>query len=166
MREERGSPKNLLDFFDTVHAQLVLLLVSATSAVIGTDLENVNYRMCDYTPELAAKSDAARCGAHLDYGTMMLVFQYGNRGFECQSPDGEWVAVSGSDVFVFWRKGVRRNTAVMFVASDVPVPLMPLVDQDAGRSFVQSIVNVGYLCIRESIQYSPTAELVPLSWFH
>jgi hypothetical protein len=145
----------VLSFFEDIHNNLVPLLLSATSEIIGTDVgplhaaENVNYRLCDYRPSSSCGGAAPRCGEHRDYGTFSIIFQNGEGGLEYVSPSGEWMPLPGDAVLVLWGlcgqifsgdkiKAVRhrvlktsspvtrRNTAVMFVAPDLDAALMPM----------------------------------------
>ncbi|KAF8241781.1 Clavaminate synthase-like protein [Wilcoxina mikolae CBS 423.85] len=145
----------VLRFFEDIHNNLVPLLLSATSEIIGSDVsalhaaENVNYRLCDYRPSSSHGVAAPRCGEHRDYGTFTIIFQNGEGGLEYFSPSGEWVLLPGDAVLVLWGlcgqifsgdkiKAVRhrvlkttspvarRNTAVMFVAPDLDATLKPM----------------------------------------
>jgi hypothetical protein len=143
-----------VSFFEAMHTTLVPLLLQATSDIVGTDLaplhaaENVNYRLCDYGALTAAPESTNGCGSHRDYGTVSVIFQDGHSGLEVRNAvTGKWEAVPGDAVVMLWgwcatilsgdrvravehrvrrTPGVRRNTAVLFVAPDTDVALKPL----------------------------------------
>jgi isopenicillin N synthase-like dioxygenase len=86
------------------------------------------------------------CGAHTDYGTFSIIFQDGQAGLEVEKPDepGAWVTIPGDATVVLcgWcalilsgdriqaarhsvrrAPGIRRFSAVLFVAPDLGVVL-------------------------------------------
>ena len=71
---------DVLDFFNAVERELVPAVMKATSDAAGIDMamlhreRNHNYRMVDYfTKESNQSEEAARCGAHKDYGTFSII---------------------------------------------------------------------------------------------
>ena len=111
---------------------------------------NINFRLCDYTPNTADPASENGCGAHRDYGTFSIIFQDGTPGLEIEdgSYPGGWRAIHGDATVVLggWcayilsggelravrhrvrrTPGVRRLSAVLFVAPDLDVVLKPLV---------------------------------------
>eukprot|EP01133_Synstelium_polycarpum_P003739 gene3739-4312_t len=138
---------SVVDFFSAVHAKLLPLLLEATSSIVGVDLaplhsqNNVNYRLCDYPTRqtLATAEDGhPRCNEHRDYGTVTILFQNNESGLEYQTASGQWIPVpanagrllSGGQIVAVnhrvLRTTARRNTAVLFVAPNLDVPLTPL----------------------------------------
>ncbi|KAF8242782.1 Clavaminate synthase-like protein [Wilcoxina mikolae CBS 423.85] len=172
LRTDLGSEfTEVLSFFEDIHNNLVPLLLSATSAIIGSDVgtlhtaENVNYRLCDYRPSSSCDVTAPRCGEHRDYGTVTIIFQNGEGGLEYFSPSGEWVALPGDAVMVLWglcgqilsgdkikavrhrvlKTGKRRNTAMMFVAPDLDAALKPMCSgwEDMGKRYRKEVEEGG-----------------------
>lgn len=111
---------------------------------------NINFRLCDYTPSTADPVSENGCGAHRDYGTFSIIFQDGTPGLEVEDETypGGWRAIPGDSTVVLggWcayilsggelravrhrvrrTPGVRRLSAVLFVAPDLDVVLKPLV---------------------------------------
>lgn len=111
---------------------------------------NINFRLCDYTPSTADPASENGCGAHRDYGTFSIIFQDGTPGLEIEdgSCPGGWRAIPGDATVVLggWcayilsggelravrhrvrrTPGVRRLSAVLFVAPDLDVVLKPLI---------------------------------------
>ncbi|CDM26842.1 Oxoglutarate/iron-dependent dioxygenase [Penicillium roqueforti FM164] len=138
------------------------------SILAGTDLSaahtsyNMNYRLCDYNPNTAAPGSSNGCGAHTDYGTFSSIFQDGTPGLELEETPGTWVLVPGDATVVLtgWcavilsgsrvsaakhrvcrSPGVRRLSAVLFVAPDLDVKLKPLGDSQPIRSFSETIMR-------------------------
>ncbi|KAG8940166.1 hypothetical protein FRC04_005610 [Tulasnella sp. 424] len=163
--------KEVLEFFNKLERQLVPNVMRASSAVAGVDLEglhagrNNNFRLVDYFVKgKQASEEAARCGAHRDYGTFSIILQNGaSSGLEYASstaPSG-WKSVPSTDVAVVWgwcasilsndriqaahhrvqstAADTRRQSAVLFVAPDLDVVLKPLVG--TGSRFSQAIRN-------------------------
>lgn len=107
----------------------------------------MNFRLCDYHPDTAAPESSNGCGAHTDYGTFSIIFQDGTAGLELEDVDDGWSPVPGDATVILtgWcalvlsggriraarhrvRRvlGVRRLSAVLFVAPDMDVKLAPL----------------------------------------
>lgn len=158
----------VLDFFNGISAQYVPTVLSSLSILAGTDLAashksyNMNFRLCDYHPETAAPESDNGCGAHTDYGTFSIIFQDGTPGLELEEAPGVWVPVPGDATVVLtgWcavilsgghisaakhrvRRvpGVRRLSAVLFVAPDLDVKLRPLEGLQPAKPFSETIMN-------------------------
>lgn len=141
------------DFFHTLRTAYVPLVLSSLSVLAGVDLgaahqnSNMNFRLCDYHPDTAGPNSSNGCGAHTDYGTFSIIFQDGTAGLELEDADGGWRSVPGDVTVILtgWcalllsggriraarhrvRRvpGVRRLSAVLFMAPDVDVKLAPL----------------------------------------
>ncbi|KAI1455720.1 hypothetical protein F4805DRAFT_435320, partial [Annulohypoxylon moriforme] len=140
-------------------------MLSTLSAAINADLaplhksQNLNFRLCDYTPETAAPESENGCGAHRDYGTFSIIFQDGTSGLEIEDAahPGTWVPVPADKVVMLcgWcafvlsggalravrhrvrrQPGVRRLSAVLFVAPDLDVALKPIAPLATGKDAV------------------------------
>ncbi|KAJ6168392.1 hypothetical protein N7497_001235 [Penicillium chrysogenum] len=160
----------VLDFFNALSAQYVPTILSSLSILAGTDLAaahtsyNMNYRLCDYNPNTAAPDSSNGCGAHTDYGTFSIIFQDGTPGLELEETPGMWAPVPGDATVVLtgWcavilsggrvsaakhrvrrARGVRRLSAVLFVAPDLDVKLKPLGDSQPIRPFSETIMRGG-----------------------
>ncbi|KAJ5977288.1 hypothetical protein N7501_000630 [Penicillium viridicatum] len=158
----------ILNFFNSISAQYVPTILSSLSILAGTDLSvahtsyNMNYRLCDYNPNTAAPESLNGCGAHTDYGTFSIIFQDGTPGLELEETPGTWIPVPGDATVVLtgWcavilsggrvsaarhrvrrAPGVRRLSAVLFVAPDLDVKLKPLGDSQPIRSFSDTIMR-------------------------
>ncbi|KUM64591.1 hypothetical protein ACN42_g2513 [Penicillium freii] len=158
----------ILNFFNSISAQYVPTILTSLSILAGTDLSvahtsyNMNYRLCDYNPNTAAPESLNGCGAHTDYGTFSIIFQDGTPGLELEETPGMWVPVPGDATVVLtgWcavilsggrvsaarhrvrrAPGVRRLSAVLFVAPDLDVKLKPLGDSQPIRSFSDTIMR-------------------------
>lgn len=123
-------------------------MLDSLSVLAGTDLRKahknwtMNFRLCDYNPDNG-------CGSHTDYGTFTIIFQDGTSGLELEGANapGTWTPIPGDATVILtdWcavvlssgristarhrvRRvlGVRRLSAVLFVAPDLYVPLKPL----------------------------------------
>jgi isopenicillin N synthase-like dioxygenase len=145
---------DILAFFTAVTAHHVPQIIASLSAVAGRDLAplhtnlNVNFRLIDYTPTTASPASQNGCGAHTDYGTFSIVFQDGTAGLEMEAPEasGMWVPVPGDATVLLcgWcavvlsggkvaavrhrvrrMPGVRRLSAVLFVAPDLDTKMAP-----------------------------------------
>ena len=145
---------DILTFFSAVTAHHVPQIIASLSAVADRDLTplhtklNVNFRLIDYTPVTASPDSQNGCGAHTDYGTFSIIFQDGTAGLEMETPEasGTWVPVPGDATILLcgWcavvlsggkiaavrhrvRRvpGVRRLSAVLFVAPDLDVKMAP-----------------------------------------
>lgn len=107
----------------------------------------MNFRLCDYHPDTAAPDSSNGCAAHTDYGTFSIIFQDGTPGLELEDPDGIWntaprdatviltgwcaLVLSGGTVCAAKHRarrvpGVRRFSAVLFMALDTNMKLKPL----------------------------------------
>lgn len=128
---------------------------------------NVNYRLCDYYTDTADPESDNGCGAHTDYGTFSIIFQDGTPGLEMEEDaaatgPGVWVPVPGDATVILagWcavilsggriratrhrvRRvpGVRRLSAVLFVAPDLNVQLKPVTGLVPVASFSKTIVD-------------------------
>jgi Isopenicillin N synthase and related dioxygenases len=158
----------VLDFFNALSAQYVPTILASLSLLAGTDLSaahtsyNMNYRLCDYNPNTAAPESSNGCGAHTDYGTFSIIFQDGTPGLELEETPGTWVPVPGDATVVLtgWcavilsggrisaakhrvrrAPGVRRLSAVLFVAPDLDVKLKPMGDSQPIRAFSDTIMR-------------------------
>ena len=167
----------ILSFFTTITANHVPDILSKLSDIASADLtplhkaQNLNFRLCDYTPSTAAPLSDNGCGAHTDYGTFSIIFQDGQPGLEAEAPEnpGTWIPVPDDATIVLcgWcalilsggrvravrhrvRRvpGVRRLSAVLFVAPDVDVVLKPLKVDEGSRAFsarvMEGRVDVGW----------------------
>lgn len=101
--------EEVLHFFTQLTARHLESLLNMLSAAGGAgDLtpshraRNVNFRLCDYTPNTAAPESENGCGAHCDYGTFSIIFQDGTSGLEVESPDcpRTWLPVPSDKVVV------------------------------------------------------------------
>ncbi|KAH7348019.1 hypothetical protein BKA66DRAFT_477691 [Pyrenochaeta sp. MPI-SDFR-AT-0127] len=145
---------DILTFFNAISDHHVPQIMTSLSAITGRDLAslhasfNVNFRLIDYTPATASPNSQNGCGAHTDYGTFSIIFQDGTAGLEMEAPEapGTWVLVPGDATVLLcgWcavvlsggqvaavrhrvRRvpGVRRLSAVLFVAPDLDVKMAP-----------------------------------------
>ncbi|KAJ5139039.1 uncharacterized protein N7515_003887 [Penicillium bovifimosum] len=148
--------------------QYVPTILSSVSILAGVDLStahssyNMNYRLCDYNPYTAAPESSNGCGEHTDYGTFSIIFQDGTSGLEIEETPGVWVPVPGDAIVVLagWcavilsggrvaaarhrvrrTPGVRRLSAVLFVAPDLEVKLKPLGESQPAKAFSETIMN-------------------------
>ena len=144
----------VLEFFSTASNDVPHVLDSLC-VLADVDLAKahqgwtMNFRLCDYHPDTAAPQSDNGCGSHTDYGTFTIIFQDGTSGLELEDANapGTWVPVPGDATVILtgWcavilsggrisaarhrvRRvpGVRRLSAVLFVAPDLEVPLKPL----------------------------------------
>lgn len=161
---------DILSFFDIVDSTLVEPILSSLSLLAGVDLNkshrsrNVNFRLCDYNPQTAAPECDNGCGAHTDYGTFSIIFQDGTSGLELEDPDhpGQWIPVPGDATVILagWcavvlsggqiratrhrvrrTPGVRRFSAVLFVAPDLDVELKPVAGASVVRPFSEEVMS-------------------------
>jgi hypothetical protein len=159
----------IVSFFNSALSHMPYVL-SSLSSIVGADLtplhasENLNFRLCDYNPVTADCSSSNGCGAHTDYGTFTIIFQDGTAGLEIESYEspGTWIPVPGESTVVLagWcavilsggiikaarhrvRRipGVRRFSAVLFVAPDVNVSLHPLEGIVPVKKFSDTIME-------------------------
>jgi isopenicillin N synthase-like dioxygenase len=132
--------------------------------------QNLDFRLCDYTPATAAPFSANSCGVYTNYGTFSIIFQDGQPGLEAEAPDHPdlWIPIPGNATIVLcgWcalilsdgcvravrhrvRRvpGVRRLSTVLFVAPDMEVDLKLLEVDKGSRAFSEAImegkINVG-----------------------
>ncbi|KPM38160.1 hypothetical protein AK830_g8407 [Neonectria ditissima] len=160
----------VLDFFDHVRDTYVTTILSTLSAIAGADLHqvhksgNINYRLCDYSTDTADPESDNGCGAHADYGTISIIFQDGTPGLEMEEAEkpGIWVPVPGDATVVLagWcavilsggriratrhrvrrTPGVRRLSAVLFVAPDLDIKPKPLDTVEITRPLSQGIMT-------------------------
>lgn len=145
---------DVLKFYTIVEADVMPLLLQATSHITGSDLQpkhkhgNNNLRLIDYFSRPDHKGP--RCGEHTDYGTYTVVFQDGSVGGLEFDIDGKWIQVPANvDAVVSWGwcgailgnnrvkaakhrvlrtqpMQKRRTTAVAFVAPDLDAVLKPV----------------------------------------
>ncbi|KAI1473957.1 Clavaminate synthase-like protein [Daldinia eschscholtzii] len=168
---------DVIKFFSELSANHVDSMLSKLGTSVGIDLlplhrsRNINFRLCDYTPTTAAPRSKNGCGAHRDYGTFSIIFQDGTEGLEMEShtEPGSWVPVSAHSVVLLcgWcafilsggkleaarhrvrrRPGVRRLSAVLFVAPDLDVVLKPLNAQGGNAARFSSQVMDGNIDVR------------------
>lgn len=160
----------VLRFFSEVEAAYVGPIMDTLSRLAGADLgsvhrnRNVNYRLCDYNTATADPESENGCGAHTDYGTFSIIFQDGTPGLEMEDAEepGTWVPLPGDAVVVLagWcavilsggtvsatrhrvrrTPGVRRLSAVLFVAPDLDVKLRPLDGVEPCQPFSREVVE-------------------------
>ncbi|KAE8307339.1 hypothetical protein BDV41DRAFT_55667 [Aspergillus transmontanensis] len=166
----RHGLKDILDFFNTLTTEYVPSILSTLSIIAGADLTpahstyNMNFRLCDYNPVTTASGSLNGCGAHTDYGTFTIIFQDGTPGLELEDANapGSWVPVPGDATVILtgWcavilsggritaarhrvRRipGVRRLSAVLFVAPDLDVKLKPLGGIQPTRPFSETVMR-------------------------
>ncbi|KAB8278267.1 hypothetical protein BDV30DRAFT_233739 [Aspergillus minisclerotigenes] len=162
--------KDVLDFFNTLTTEYVPSILSTLSIIAGADFTpahstyNMNFRLCDYNPVTAASGSLNGCGAHTDYGTFTIIFQDGTPGLELEDANapGSWVPVLGDATVVLtgWcavilsggritaarhrvrgTPGVRRLSAVLFIAPDLDVTLRPLGGIQPIRPFSETVMR-------------------------
>lgn len=167
---------DVLSFFSGIAATYIPKILSGLSTIAEADLislhksQNINFRICDYTPATADPNSTNGCGAHTDYGTFAIIFQDGQAGLEVEAPDapGTWVPVPGDATVVVcgWcalllsggrvqavrhrvRRipGMRRLSAVLFVAPDLDVVLKP-ASLEHGASAFSDHVMAGKINVR------------------
>jgi len=160
----------VINFFSTVITKHLDSILDALSATIDVDLgtihqsRNINFRLCDYTPHTASPTNENGCGAHRDYGTFSIIFQDGNSGLEIEDPvkPDAWNPVPSDAVVVLcgWcahilsggelravrhrvrrQLGIRRLSAVLFVAPDLEVALKPMTAGKPVVEFSEKILN-------------------------
>jgi hypothetical protein len=160
----------VLGFFQDVNSTYVAQIMSIMHELIGADLSqvhktgNLKYRLCDYNTDTADPTSDNGCGAHTDYGTFTIIFQDGTSGLEIEHAEqpGLWVPVPGDATVVLagWcagilsegniratrhrvrrTPGVRRLSAVLFVAPDFEATLRPLEDVKVVRPFTKKVTN-------------------------
>lgn len=176
----------VLDFFNTVTGTYLDSILGALSATINVDLgaihksHNVNFRLCDYTPDTASASSENGCGAHRDYGTFSIIFQDGIQGLEIEDPanPGVWQPIPADATVVLcgWcahiisggelnavrhrvrrKPGTRRLSAVLFVAPDLNVALKPMVTR-------MPVVNFSDKILAGEIQVKWFKEIMGKRW--
>ncbi|KAI0889958.1 Clavaminate synthase-like protein [Annulohypoxylon maeteangense] len=167
----------IVQFFTELTSKHLEPMLATLGAAIDADLsplhksQNLNFRLCDYAPETAAPASENGCGAHRDYGTFSIIFQDGTSGLEIEDAahPGSWVPVPADKVVMLcgWcafvlsggalravrhrvrrQPGVRRLSAVLFVAPDVDVALKPITTGSHAAQFssevLQGKVSVGW----------------------
>ncbi|KAI1406078.1 Clavaminate synthase-like protein [Hypoxylon fuscum] len=167
----------VVKFFSELTTKHLDNMLSMLGAAVGVDLfplhrsRNLNFRLCDYPPATAAPESENGCGAHRDYGTFSIIFQDGTSGLEIEDPSqpGGWLPVPADKVVMLcgWcayivsggelravrhrvrrQPGVRRLSAVLFVAPDLDVALKPITQgKDAARfssEVMEGKLNVGW----------------------
>ncbi|KAB8225864.1 hypothetical protein BDV33DRAFT_230287 [Aspergillus novoparasiticus] len=145
----RHGLKDVLDFFNTL----------TTEYYLQHELPS-----CDYNPVTAASESLNGCGAHTDYGTFTIIFQDGTPGLELEDANapGSWVPVPGDATVILtgWcavilsggritaarhrvrrTPGVRRLSAVLFIAPDLDVKLKPLGGIQPTRPFSETVMR-------------------------
>ncbi|KAL3477093.1 hypothetical protein BJX99DRAFT_128965 [Aspergillus californicus] len=161
---------DVLGFFNAVSGEYVRAILDSLSVLAGADLSaahrdlNVNFRLCDYNPSTADPGSENGCGAHTDYGTFSIIFQDGTAGLELEDVEkpGTWVPIPGDATVVLtgWcavilsggcisaarhrvRRvpGVRRLSAILFVAPDLDVKLKPLEGVQPARPLSDAILR-------------------------
>lgn len=162
----------VLEFFNHISRTYVTTILSAMSELAGANLNQghttgkINYRLCDYNPDTAAPDSDNGCGAHTDYGTFSIIFQDGTPGLgiEDAKQPGRWIQVPGDATIILagWctviltggciqatrhrvrrTPGVRRLSAVLFVAPDLDIELKPLEGFCLNRAFSDKIMTGG-----------------------
>jgi hypothetical protein len=161
--------EEIISFFNSALSHIPYIL-SSLSSIAGADLtplhafENLNFRLCDYHPVTADRSSSNGCGAHTDYGTFTIIFQHETAGLEIESDEfpGTWIPVPGKATVLLagWcavilsggiikaarhrvRRipGVRRFSAVLFVAPDTNVSLHPMEGIVPVKKFSNTIME-------------------------
>lgn len=164
---------DILTFFNTISDHHIPQILTSLSAITGRDFAplhasfNVNFRLIDYNPATASPKSQNGCGAHTDYGTFSIIFQDGTTGLEMEATEtpGTWVPVPGNATVLLcgWcavvlsggkvaavrhrvRRvpGVRRLSAVLFVAPDLDVKMAPVSRVEA----FSEAVNKGLYDVR------------------
>lgn len=142
--------------------------MSPLGILAGADLSpvhtfyNMYYRLCDYNPNTAAPESLNGCGAHNDYGTFSIIFQDDASGLELEETPNCWVPVPGDAAVVLtgWcavilsggrvsaarhrvrrTPGVRRLSAVLFVAPDLDIKVKPPGNIRPSRPFSRPIIR-------------------------
>ncbi|KAK6512338.1 hypothetical protein TWF481_001226 [Arthrobotrys musiformis] len=167
--------EEVTSFFKSVVDNHVSDILSSLSQIAGVDIsplhatKNINFRLCDYNPSTAAPLSENGCGEHTDYGTFSIIFQDGQAGLELQDPlcPTTWHEIPGDATIILagWcgyilsggrvcavrhrvrrMPGVRRLSAVLFVAPDLEVTLKPLVESDVrfSKEVMGGKVRVGW----------------------
>lgn len=161
---------DILSFFSAATTSYIGPILTTLGAAAGADLSpfhcglNLNWRLCDYSPDTAAPQDPNGCGAHTDYGTFSIIFQDGVSGLEIEDLEkpGEWTLVPGDATVVLtgWcalvlsggkvralrhrvRRvpGMRRLSAVLFVAPDLDVVLKPVEGVEPAMAFSKEVMG-------------------------
>ncbi|RAO71988.1 uncharacterized protein BHQ10_008000 [Talaromyces amestolkiae] len=152
----RQGLNEILTFFENVSNNASIGPILYTLSILsGTNMasvhknHNFSFRLCDYNHSAADPDNLNSCGTHTDFGTFSIVFQDGTPGLEIEDANapGTWHPVSGTETVVLtgWcalvlsggripvarhrvrcMPGVRRLSAVLYVAPDAEVKLMPL----------------------------------------
>ncbi|KAK6349119.1 hypothetical protein TWF730_009876 [Orbilia blumenaviensis] len=167
---------DVISFFNNTAENHVSTILSQLGKVSSIDLSqvhkdlNMNFRLCDYNPLTANPTSSNGCGEHTDYGTFSIIFQDGTPGLEIEAPHapGTWIEIPGDATVVLagWcafiltggrvcavrhrvRRipGVRRLSAVLFVAPDLEVKLKPLTEftnVEFSKEIIGGEVNVSW----------------------
>ncbi|CAF9940667.1 MAG: hypothetical protein HETSPECPRED_002480 [Heterodermia speciosa] len=159
----------VVSFFQSVERVHVPQILAALSQLVGFDMSrlhaarNLNFRLCDYIPSTANPDSSNGCGAHRDYGTFSIIFQDKTAltALEAEVSPGIWVPVppdatvvvcgwcaavlSGGEIKAVRHRvrrvpGVRRISAVLFVAPDLEVKLRPF-DEGKWKYFSDEIIH-------------------------
>ena len=160
--------EEVLTFFNRAVKEHVPNVLRVLGTVTGADFkaphqsQNINFRICDYIPDTADPKSRNGCGAHTDYGTFSIIFQDRQSGLEIEdanAPD-TWIPVPGDATVLLcgWcavilsgnqikaarhrvrrTAGVRRLSAVLFVAPDLDQPLKPITGTVEGKPFSQDV---------------------------
>jgi hypothetical protein len=162
--------QEILTFFNTVDQTWSTRILDSLRVLSGgVDLmpahrtPQVNFRICDYNPQTASPGSEKGCGAHTDYGTFSIIFQDGTGGLEFEDPnsDDTWIPIPGDATVVLagWcaviltgagvvaarrrvrrTPGVRRLSAVLFVAPQPDTQLSPLAGSpDLAKQFSRPV---------------------------
>lgn len=172
----RHGLNEILTFFEAVNQAWVGRIMDSLHHLAGVDLTpahqhaQINFRICDYNPETVSPDSENGCGAHTDYGTFSIIFQDGTSGLEFEDPssDDTWIPVPGYATVVLtgWcaviltganviaarhrvrrTPGVRRLSAVLFVAPHPEVVLSPLVEMSTPAKPFSRFVEEGMLTV-------------------
>lgn len=164
--------QEILAFFNTVDKTWSTRILDSLRVLSGgVDLmpahrvPQVNFRICDYNPQTASPESEKGCGAHTKYGTFSIIFQDGTGGLEFEDPSSAdtWIPIPGDATVVLagWcaviltgtgvvaarhrvrrTPGVRRLSAVLFVAPQPDTVLSPLVGSpDLAKQFSRPVKN-------------------------
>jgi hypothetical protein len=162
--------QDILTFFNNVDQTWSTRILDSLRVLSGgVDLmpahraPQVNFRICDYNPQTASPESDKGCGAHTDYGTFSIIFQDGTGGLEFEDPSSNdtWIPIPGDATVVLagWcaiiltgagvvaarhrvrrTPGVRRLSAVLFVAPQPDTVLSPLVGSSGlGKQFSRPV---------------------------
>lgn len=131
------------------------------------DSGNFNYCLCNYNTDTADPESDNGCGAHTDYSTFTIIFQDGTLGLEMEDAEqpGVWIPMPRDATVVLagwcsvilssscirvthhWVRrtlGVRRLSAVLFLAPDLDVTLQPLESVKVVQPFSERVMVGGF----------------------